>query len=218
MINPGTITVLRGFTEGIPMAKAVLGGTVYSIVLGYTILKVLRHFYSGSFDKIKSYMYALLFILNGIFIAIIFYIGIAEALHAVRQMQVDNSANSHLYGINYLFAGLNYLASYLPYALNILIVFSAMSLITNFRQDRYSEEALASARRLTGLCGKALSIIILANIAYNILQLIFSTMLFNVNSTIPIPVFSVIFILACLLFVKLLQENKALKDDIESII
>lgn len=218
MINPGSITLIGGFPEGIPIAKSILGGTAYSILLGYVILRVLRLFYAGGFDEIQRYMYVLLFILNILFVAVISYGGLNEIINSIKEMHINNSANDHLYGINYFFIALGFLASYLPYALNILIVFSAMSLLKIFSTDRYSEKTLTAADKLAKDCGLVLIVTVLINVFYNILQLFFAGKIFSLNSSVPIPIFSTVFVLACLLLVKLLQENKDLKDESDSII
>ena len=218
MINPGEIYLIGGLAEALPIAKAVLGGTVYSVLLGYVILRVLRFFYASDLGKMQDYLSALLFLLNMLFVAVISSQGIYEAIGSIKEMQVNNSGNVHLFGINYFFIGLGYIVENLPYALNIRIVFLAMSFLENFKIDRYSEGTIASAKKLSQTCGITLSLVVSSRIAFNILQLFFGSRLFNVNSSIHIPLFSIAFVFICLLLTRLAKENKALKDENDSII
>lgn len=156
MINPGSISYFGGFADGTPIAKAILGGTAYSILSGYVILRVLRLFYVGVFNEIQRYIYILLFILNMLFVAVISYGGVNEIIQSVNEMHISNSANRHLFAINYLFIGLGFIVAYIPYVLNIIIIFSAMSLLQSLHINRYSEETIASAVKLSNICRSSL--------------------------------------------------------------
>ena len=218
MINPGDISLVGGFSQGLSIAKAVLGGTVYSIIMGYALLRVLRHFYTSEGDRVQSYLTALLFLLNMLFVAVIFGSGVSEVIKTIQGVQVSNSGNTHLFGINYFFIVLRFIIDSLPYALNILIVFSAMSLLQSFKLDKYSAATIASAKKLSKVCGVSLSLVVSSNIAFNVLQLLFKHKLFSVTSAIQIPLFSIAFVLTCLLLTQLITDNKALKDENDSII
>ena len=50
MINPGN---MAGLFHGIPAGKAVLGGTVYSILIAYFILRILRLFRTSEVDRLQ---------------------------------------------------------------------------------------------------------------------------------------------------------------------
>lgn len=47
MINPGLLGAFLGSAEGQPFGKAVLGVIVYSVLLGYAVLRTLRRFFCG---------------------------------------------------------------------------------------------------------------------------------------------------------------------------
>lgn len=201
-----------------PNMNHYLGLTVYSILIGYAILRMLRIIYIADFDQLGRYIYTLLFILNIIFVFAISYVGISEIMESINRMHIDNSGNYHLFNINYIFLGLGAIVKYLHYILNILIVFSAMPLLQELKIDRHSEETIAAGKALSKVCRQALSIIVLTNIGYNILQLLFRSKIFTINSYVNLPLFSILFVLACLLLVQLLEENRFLKDESDSII
>jgi hypothetical protein len=86
-------------------------------------------------------------------------------------------------------------------------------LLDEMRANRYSAETVAAAGQISKLCAVALVAMVLANIGFNLLQLLFAKSLVVINSSVQIPVFSITFVLAALLFTRLVTENKQLKDD-----
>lgn len=218
MINPGAITLAGSFAGGLPVAKAILGVMVDSVLLGYLILRLLRLFYASDVHAVQRYLTGLLFLLNLLFVAVIFGGGVHKAVQSIQTMQTANSGNTHLFGINYLFTALGFVVENLPYALNIVIVFLGMSLLEELGHDRYGETTVNCANKLSKICGIALSVVVAVGVTFPVLQLLFAQQLFSLNAVIQLPLFSIVFVLLCLLFTKLVQENKALKDENDSII
>lgn len=215
MINPGIILELL---HDIPTGKAVLGGTVYSVLIAYFILRILRLFRTSEVGRLQSYLAILLGLLNVVFVYLIFGAGVKSLMDGIAALQAGNSGNESLLGVSYAFAGLQYLVDVLPYAFDILIVFAGIRLLRKLTTDRYSDETVLAASRLSSLCGKTLSITVLAIAAFNLLQLIAAKQLFNIYAAVQVPLFSIAFVLAALLFSRLVAENKLLKEDNDSII
>ncbi|MEG1050023.1 MAG: hypothetical protein RSE24_05715, partial [Oscillospiraceae bacterium] len=133
-------------------------------------------------------------------------------------LALTNSGNSNLFPINYLFIFLRFAVDYIPYFINIIIVFHAMSLLKNVACDRYSDITIACAQKLSKVCVTSLTIVVSCPIVFNVVQLVFAKFLFNINSSIQVPLFSIIFLLVCLVFTRLVTESKEIKDDNDSII
>ena len=215
LINPGIILELF---HGIPAGKAVLGGTVYSVLIAYFILRILRLFRTSEVSRLQRYLAVLLGLLNVVFVYLIFGAGVKSLMDGIAALQAGNVGNESLLGASYVFAGLQYLVDILPYAFDILIVFAGIRLLKKLTADRYSDETVLAASRLSLLCGKTLSITVLAIAAFNLLQLIVAKHLFNIHAAVQVPLFSIAFVLAALLFSRLVAENKLLKEDNDSII
>lgn len=215
MINPGN---MAGLFHGIPAGKAVLGGTVYSILIAYFILRILRLFRTSEVDRLQRYLAILLGLLNVIFIYLIFGAGVKSLMETIAALQAGNAGNESLLGASYAFAALQYLVDVLPYGIDILVVFAGIRLLKKLTTDRYSDETVLAASRLSRLCGKTLSITVLTIAAFNLLQLIAAKQLFRINTAMQVPLFSVAFVLAALIFSRLIAENKLLKEDNDSII
>ncbi|MEG1895799.1 MAG: hypothetical protein RR162_06120, partial [Oscillospiraceae bacterium] len=115
MINPGEIAIGGGFVQVLPTAKAILGGTVYSILVGYFILHMLRVFLTNGHKTLHRWLYSLLFLLNMLFVAEIFGVGASELVAAISSLALTNSGSSNLFPINYLFIFLRFAVDYIPY-------------------------------------------------------------------------------------------------------
>ncbi len=215
MINPGIIVQLL---RDIPTGKAVLGGTVYSVLIAYFILRILRLFRTSEVARLQRYLAVLLGILNVVFVYLIFGAGVKSLMEAIAALQAGNAGNESLLGASYVFAALQYLVDVLPYGFDILVVFAGIRLLKKLTTDRYSDETVLAASRLSRLCGKTLSITVLAIASFNLLQLIVAKHLFNIHAAVQVPLFSIAFVLAALLFSRLVAENKLLKEDNDSII
>jgi hypothetical protein len=213
MINPGFITEILGIAARPPIGKALLGGIVYSLLVGYFILRVLRLFTSGNTQKLERYMLIMLGVLNVLFVFIAFGVSFSNMLASIYSLQAGNSGNEHLLGTSYAFIVLQYVVNALPYILDVVVVFAALRLLGEIRKERYSTESVAAAERMSRLCAIALAVTTLTNIVFNLLQLLFAKSLMAVNNSVQIPVLSIFFVLAALLLTRFIIENKKLKDE-----
>lgn len=101
----------------------------------------------------------------------------------------------------------------MPYIFDVLVVFSALRLLGEIRANRYSDGSVEAAGKLSRLCGNALAATVLANITFNILQLLFARKLMVINNSVQIPYLSIVFMLAALLLARFIAEDKKLKDE-----
>jgi len=213
MINPGVISTWTGGIAAQSVGKAVLGSIVYSVLCGYFVLRVLRLFSDGGTEKLVHYMSVMLRLLTVLFVYLIFGACFDGLLNSIAALQEGNVGNEHLLGASYIFLILQFVVDALPYAFNLLVIFSALRLLDEMRADRYSAETVTAAGQISSLCAVALVAMVLANVCFNLLQLLFAKSLLVINSSVQIPVFSITFVLAALLLTRLVTENKQLKDD-----
>ena len=213
MVNPGLMTSVLGAAAGPSVGKAILGGMAYSLLIGYLILRALRLFSAGSTGALARYMTVMLGIVSAVFVYLAFGARFAELLSSIASLQAGNTGNGHLLGTTYVFLGLQYVVNALPYLLDILVVFAATRLLSQLRNERYAAATVAAAERMSRLCTVALIAMVLANMLFNLLQLLFAGSLMVVNHTVQIPVLSVLFVLAALLLTRFITESKQLKDE-----
>jgi hypothetical protein len=213
MINPGVISTWTGGVAAQSIGKAILGGMAYSVLCGYFVLRILRLFFNGATEKLVCYMSVMFHLLTVLFVYLIFGAGFNGLLNSITALQAGNVGNEHLLGASYFFLVLQFVVDTLPYAFNVLVVFAALRLLDEMRADRYSAETVAVARKISRICAASLVAMVLANVGFNLLQLLFAKSLTVINSSVQIPVFSITFVLAALLLTRLVTENKQLKDD-----
>jgi hypothetical protein len=213
MINPGFINQFFGKAAGLAVSKAILGGTVYSVFCGYLVLRILRLCYDSGTEKLQKYMAIMLGVLNALFVYVIFGACFNDLLNSITTLRLGNIGNEHLLNASYVFLVLQFTVDALPYVFNVLVVFAALQLLSEMRSNRYSNSSAEAAGKLSRLCGLALSVTVLSNIAFNLLQIPFAKMLMVINSSVQIPILSIAFLLAVLLLARFISENKQLKDD-----
>ena len=214
MINPGyAAAALHGGMAGYAFVNAVLGGVIYSILCGYLVLRALRLFVDGGTDKLAGYMAVMLGVLGAIFVYLAFGECFSSMLGSFSALRSGNVGSEHLLGASYIFLVLRFAVSALPHILSVMIVFSALDVLSAFRNDRYSTESVDSVKRMSKLCVKALVVTVLSGICLNVLQLLFAASLRVINVAVEIPVLSMAFVLAALLLTRFVSENKQLKDD-----
>ena len=213
MINPGVISAWTGGMAAQPVGKTILGGMVYSVLCGYIVLRVLRLFSNGGTEKLLRYMSVMLRLLTVLFVYLIFGACFNGLLNSITALQAGNVGNERLLGASYIFLVLQFVVDALPYAFNVLVIFAALRLLAEMRSDRYSAETVAAAGQISRLCATALVAMVLANVGFNLLQLIFAKSLMVINGSVQIPIFPITFVLAALLLTRLVTENKQLKDD-----
>ena len=218
MINPSILVSIVRSADGLPVGKAILGSTIYSILVGYALLRILRLFFSNGIKNLKTYVSVLLCLLNMLFVYLIFGAKFHKLLHLISTLKNNNVGNEHLLTTTYVFYVFQFVVDILPYVLDIAIIYVGLMLFEEYCIDRYSMATVTFAKKLAALCGISLAITVISNITYQFLQLIFIKKLMTINSTLQIPVFSIAFVLATLLLSRFIAENKALKDDNDSFI
>lgn len=220
MANPGKIGVLFSLPGdiGVDMGKATLGIAAYSVLVGYAILRVLRLSFESDTNRLYRFFRVLLILLNALFVWAIFCVALGDMLDTFATLRAANAGTEAGLGMTYAFNVLKFLTDAAPYALDIATVFISMKLLYEMTADRYSEAAVAAAQKLSLWCAKALVAIVLTNIGFTVLQLAFAGVLRNIDSTLNLPVISILFVLAALLFARIAAENRSLKQDSDLII
>lgn len=213
MINPATLTNMLGSTLSVSVIKAFLGVIIYSIIAGYVILRALRMFSNTDKSNLYKYLKILLAILNVIFIFLIFGTLFNNMIYSFNSFTANNNMPGQNLWLNYVFILFNYIISALPYIFNVFIVFKVMNLLAELNEDNYSDKSSALADNLSRWCIKTLSITVVLNIIFNIIQLVMIKKLLVIESMVQIPIFSIVFVLATLLMAKYINENRKLKSD-----
>jgi hypothetical protein len=212
MINPGYLLTFAA--SGISsVSKDILGIAVYSVLTGYIVLRILRRFATGDARRLESYMIPMLWLLNVLFVFMIFGASFSKFLGSIESVQSGNMGSEHLLVITYAFLTLQLIVDALPYVLSILVIFSAIRLLEKLQSDLHSAETLDASKQTSRLCIVAITVVLLAQIAFNILQLVFAKSIAVMGIMVQIPLFSLLFVLGVLLLARFVDENSRLKSE-----
>ena len=218
MINPGFMykllpesirsMVSAGDQEILSVMKAVLSMAVWSVAVGYVVFRLLRMFRAGDKEQLYLYLHRLLYALCAMFAgAMVMTCG--EMLKGLQEAQgaVDGALTV-----------LKSLVAALPYVMDVMIIFLALNLLDELLADSHSEKVAAAAGKLSGVCCAALAVVTASGVMINILQLVLFKYLSDINIQTDIPFLSLAFVLAALLFSRLIDENKQLAEENEMFI
>ena len=215
MINPAYIGRHFGAFELIEANKAFLGVTIYSVIIGYLILRGLRIFNNSEAKSILKYLKILMFIICIVLIYAIFGSGFSSLLSSMRQLMVDNTDLGQNLFISKLFLILQNIVSILPFILQIKIIFSGFELIDALDKEPYSENVVASARKTVKVCRNSVVTILLSQITINILQFALGSKVRSSHYTLSVPLMSAVLVLAVMLLASYFEQAKSLKEDNE---
>lgn len=205
MINPHVFCSLipEAQNEYLTVVKAIIGVSVWSVIVLYVVLRLIRMFRSGDKASLLRYMQMLLHILCMLFMAAI-AISLGGALIAF--LGTSQKALDSIIDI------LSSLVVSVPYVLDIAIIIAALDLFDIVVTEE-QKGIVDAAERLSKSCCAALGITTALTAIFNVVQMVLMRWLSNVAATVNIPISSIVFVGVILLLSRLLIENKQLRDD-----
>lgn len=140
--------------------------------------------------------------------------GWGEFRAALTALQENNSGSaSFLLEISTLFLALQAVLGLLPGAAKIALLLMMSVFLHRYASDPFGSESCLAMERLRIASGRLLAVVLVANIGFNVLQLVFSRFLLSVNHQILFPLSEVIVILGIRTLSSLYLESKRLKED-----
>ena len=205
MINPHVFCsfIPEAKSEYLAVVKAVIGVSVWSVIVLYVVLRLIRMFRSGDKVSLIKHMQWLLHILCLFFAAtavISFGSGLTASVESTQKV-LDNTINL-----------LRSTAASVPYVLDIAIILSTLPLF-DIVMTEDQNGIVNAAEKLSKICCVALGITTALTAFINILQIFLIRWLSSVATTVNIPISSIVFVGIVLLLSRLLIENKQLRDD-----
>ena len=205
MINPHVFCsfIPEAKNEYLTIVKAVMGISVWSVIVLYVVLRLIRMFRSGDKVSLLRYMQLLLQILCLLFAAVAvisFRNGLIASVGASKKV------------LDHMISLLCSTVASLPYVLDIVIIMSTLDLF-DIATTEDQNGIVNAAEKLSKVCCIALGVTTALTAVSNILQIILMRWLSNVATTVDIPIISIVFVGIVLLLSRLLVENKRLRDD-----
>ena len=194
LINPSEMGA-----HGMGEEASMVAFSFWSLLVGYLVLKFAEILKNTEGKRTERLLSVVLKIIGAVFM-------FALCTSEFTKAEV---------GIVTVFSALN---SVLPALLGIRTVFFALDLLTEFSLDRYSENTVREAEKLSRFCILALELTVGISALLSVLQLRFINELSSVNFSVEIPLVSIGFILLLLMLSGFIKESKALKEDNDSFI
>lgn len=208
MINPGLIaTPIPGEVQ------ALLGSTFYSVLVGYLVLRVLEKSALADTKSLQKGLCVLLYIVMLLFAYVVveeLIFSLPAKIQAVREV---NTADNVDLTMTYIFLVLQSAINVLPYVLDIVVLFVAVKTLKELLADAYSDATVRAVKRIADVCTKTLTIIVVASMGFNILQLVFRNSLQQIHISVTIPILSILLVVVILMVARYVQENQKLKQD-----
>ncbi|MBN2851404.1 MAG: hypothetical protein JXQ23_01555 [Clostridia bacterium] len=218
MINPPYLSNLFMSIGDVNFGFIAVGSTIYSVIIGYVVLRVLSHAFKSEAVNLIQGLKVLLFILAVFFIFNLFGSNVSWLITTIKKVAAGNTevnANMHMTNV---FIVIQYIFKSIPAALELWIIYHCNRLLTDFSIDRFSERSVNQTEYIVGITKKSIIAIVWIYIVQNIGQLIFSKMLLDMNYAVNIPISSLIFIFVILLASKYLSETRVIKNENDMIV
>ncbi len=205
MANPAKLLAAFPFATAdfLPLAKGVMGCTVWSFFVLWMVLRLIRIFRAGNTKQLLGNLRAVLYALCLLFDAMI---PLSCGSTLVKNL---SAAQQNMDGV---MAVLGFMASSLPYLLDIGITLALLTLLEAYITANH-ENIVKNAPALSHSCCLALGITAASTAALNVLQLLLSRFLSNVSVNVNLPIVSLAFLLLILLLSRLIVENRRLQSD-----
>ena len=205
MINPQVFCsfIPEAKNEYLAVVKAIMGVSVWSVIVLYVVLRLIRMFQSGDKVSLLKYLHLLLHVLCLLFTA-------AAVISFGSGLTVSSGASQKT--LDNIIHILRLIVVSVPYVLDVVIIISTLNLFDIVLTEDQNG-IVNAAEKLSKICCGALGITTALTAFINILQIIFMRWLSSVATTVNIPISSIVFVGIVLLLSRLLIENKQLRDD-----
>ena len=205
MIHPGIVRPeAAGADAFLQVVRAALSLIIWSVVILFIVLRLIRLFRTGKREQLLRYFRILLAVSCMAFTAEL----AVTLMNAVPAPATDGSQSTQdiIAGIFRLAAGV------VPLVFDIVILMRVTDLI-RIAETEEQEGLAETAKRVSGISCIALAVSTGLCALYHVVQLLLMPGLTDLNVTVDIPVVSIVFVAVILLFTRLLVENRQLRED-----
>jgi hypothetical protein len=217
MVNPGILSRIPCYAVG-DSGKAVLGGTFYSLLIGYLVLRLLRHAGGSGTDKLLRVMRLLFAIVALVLVFSVAYIGVSDVRSELAAIKAANTDPSVSLGLTTFFVVLRFVLTQSPVVMELGIFLLGMRLCEALREDRYGEVAIDAARKLASFAKIMVVVILLCCITRNLAQVVFAGSLISVDFLATLPLSEIVVAVGALLLTRFFVASRELKQDNQMII
>ena len=196
------------------IAKYSLAAVIYSLFLTWILLRLVFLYEKAGQGRLLAGLRILLG-LYGLVLGIgLFVQSSVEFREALRALQESNTgSDSHLVRISTLFLAIQIVIGILPTASQIALLFMMVLFLRRYEKEPFGPEASLAMKRLKAASGRLLTVALLANAGFNVLQLLCSRFLLTSFHRIPFPLSEILVMLGIRTLSFLYLESRRLKED-----
>jgi len=196
------------------IAKYSLAAVIYSLFLTWILLRLVFLYEKAGQGRLLAGLRILLG-LYGLVLGIgLFVQNSVEFREALRALQESNTgSDSHLVRISTLFLAIQVVIGILPTASQIALLFMMVLFLRRYEKEPFGPEASLAMKRLKAASGRLLTVVLLANAGFNVLQLLCSRFLLTSFHRIPFPLSEILVMLGIRTLSFLYLESRRLKED-----
>lgn len=218
LINPGLAASRLGILEMRGISAALCNWLLLTLIAGYLVFRFLHRIDSADELRLHRYLKILLAVICGVFVFTAFGCYYTETLSLIEQTRLANSGSESSLGLSNFFFWLRYAVVITPCLLGVWVIFGGLRLIDALSADAYSEEAASRAKRLAEISSRSLKIIVMSQIVFNILEMLFIEGLRNISISFYLPLAPFVVSLCMLLFAGYIGRGKIYRDENEKFI
>lgn len=191
----------NGGSVMLPVKRAVLGGTIWSIIVMWAVLRLLRYIAGGGQSGLLRCMKGAVYALCAGFEFGLAFSEVTKLCACIAAAQTGTAVLAEV---------VSFIICAVPYAFDLLVASAGIALINAIGTE---DGTVQAAEKLAVRAKTALYVSATAIPAYNLCRMVFAGVTSSVNTHVVIMVGSLAFTLAALLLSRLIADNKQLRDE-----
>lgn len=217
MVNPQLLSSWLGGIYGM-VGSELLGLVTYSILVGYALMTMMRKSFAAEQPRLMDYLKWLMWIYCAVLVFQVFGSGLDALITNLGAFRQANTGALSGLGLTYVFLILQYLVNSLPDLLLCGILLRACGVLELLKAEAYTDALIFAADSLSRRCGWMLMAVVLSNVCFNLVQLLFIRELRNVSTVVRMPLDILVLVVGLLLAARFIRSHKELRDENEQFI
>lgn len=213
-INP---TYIDHYLSPIPAngaAKYALAAVIDSLLLTWLLLRCIVRCGKLEYDSLLSGLRVLLNLYVTLAAAAVLVRTSAQLIDDCAALKEGNTgSDSFSVGFSMVVLALGATVSLLPALLRLILLLMISGFLKSCGEDVYNENACSRIRRIGRASSRFFSLILIATVGFNVLQLLFSRYILSSHHRIIFPLTELLVVLGIRMFSFLYLEGRRLKED-----
>lgn len=191
---------------------------VWSVIIGYALLMVMRKCATARQSHLIDLAPRLMFVYCAVLVFQVFGNGLDSLLANLDAFRQANNGTLSGLELTCVFLVAQYLVDSLPDVLFCGVLLKACGILELLQTEGYTGDLIAAADNLSRRCGMMLIMVVLSNVFFNLIQLLYIRELHNARTVVRMPLDILVLVVGMLLIARFIRSHKKLKDENDSFI